>query len=251
MAFLAPALPAIGAGAAELAGQLGLGAAASYAIDKTVKKGVPAFLKATKKITKNSKYKPIRKINRLLEKADTAYNSKYGKVGQEVASTVGGLAAFGAAGKALRGVQGAARAVRGAMPYARAYAGRATRSISNAAGRASRAIRNIGKTESAADKLVISQQQARQAQQSFRNAGQKFPKTKATLQAKGEVPASKVFGPPNTKEVIAGMRPETQAKYAKAQAQARAAARAAERRSKLKSYVPSQEYVNQGGAFDF
>jgi hypothetical protein len=136
--------------AAEVAAQLGLGTAASYAIDKGIKKGIPTVLRAGRKLTKNSKFKPIRKISRGIEKVEKAYGSKYGKVGQEAASVVGGLLAFHGAGKAVGSLKKAGASLASRIPSSSSFfkkgstASRAYKYAGRAAEKFNQAKTNLG-----------------------------------------------------------------------------------------------------------
>ncbi len=192
MAF---AVPAAGMAAAELAAQLGLGMAASYAIDKGIKKGIPGLLKAGKKITKNSKHKIVRKINRGIGKVEKGYHSKYGKIGQEAASVVGSILAFKGAGKAVGAAKNA---------YTAANALRAG-GTAGAARSAADVLRNVPPAQIEAAKRSIARVERIPA---ARSAVQRAARNEAQF-------AQKLFDPkrPPTQEVISKMRPETQAKY--------------------------------------
>lgn len=98
-------LPVVARGAA----QLGLGAAASAAIDAGINKGIPYAMHKAKEAT--SKFKVTHGLSNAIGKAEKAYDSKTGRVIRNVASTAGSLVAFGASGKLLRGASKGAGAV--------------------------------------------------------------------------------------------------------------------------------------------
>lgn len=98
-------LPIVARGAA----QLGLGAAASAAIDAGINKGIPYAMHKAREAT--SKFKVTHGLSNAIGKAEKAYDSKTGKVIRNVASTAGSLVAFGASGKLLRGASKGAGAV--------------------------------------------------------------------------------------------------------------------------------------------
>lgn len=214
---MAVAVPAAAYAAAQLAAQMGLGTAASYAIDKGIKKGIPKLLGVGKKITKNSKYKTVRKISRGLGKVEKAYNSKYGKYGQEAASLVGGLLAFHGAGKAVQGAKNLAQAVNVAR-------GAKSAGVLGA-------MQNLGGTQNIANHLTSAgfrvpyEARVRVPTAEFnrgvniaRRVGKRFP---ASAKASTKRTAEDLFKRgPSTQEVISKMRPETQAKYHKLRAEA-------------------------------
>lgn len=93
MAAAAPLIPVIAGAAARL----GVGLAASKAIDVGVNRTIPYALGKAKEVT--SKYKLTHGLSRGIGKVQSAYNSKAGRIAREGISLIGGIAAFGGAGK--------------------------------------------------------------------------------------------------------------------------------------------------------
>jgi hypothetical protein len=84
-----------------IAGRLALGLGASALIDRGIHSTIPYGIHKAKEIT--SKYKLTHGLSNVLGKVEKGYNSKAGKIGQNVASLGGSIAAFGGSGALFKG----------------------------------------------------------------------------------------------------------------------------------------------------
>lgn len=98
------AIPSLLAAGGELAAQLGVGYGISKGVDAAVNKGVPYVLQKSRKLA--SKYKKTQKIAKYIQKAEKGYDSKYGRIGRNVATAAGSIAGIAASGKIVNGIKG-------------------------------------------------------------------------------------------------------------------------------------------------